>query len=81
MHMMRRNAPLALGAALAALGAAVTTLYASQPWRTCPSDDTAAGCGMLPGDAAVMSVAVLMALVGVIVLLAGVRRRWGRGGR
>jgi hypothetical protein len=81
MHMMRRNAPLALGAALAALGTAVAALYAFQPWRTCPSDDTAAGCGMLPGDAAVMSVAVLMALVGVIVLLAGARRRWGRGGR
>jgi hypothetical protein len=53
MVLMRRNVLLVLGAALALIGAGVTVLYSFQPWRTCSSEDTAAGCAMLDADAAV----------------------------
>ncbi|PPF71051.1 hypothetical protein C5E16_02050 [Clavibacter michiganensis] len=79
--MMRRNVPLVLGAALTLIGAAVTVLYLFQPWRTCPYDDAAAGCGMLAGDAAAMTAAMAVTLVGVVLLLAAALRWWRRGVR
>ena len=79
--MMRRNVPLVLGAVLTVIGAAVTVLYLFQPWRTCPYDDTAAGCGMLAGDAVVMTAAMAVTLLGAVLLLAGALRWWRRGVR
>jgi len=81
MTMMRRNVLLVLGAALAFIAAAVTVFYFFQPWRSCSFDDTAAGCGMLVGDAAVMMVAMSVTLLGVILVLAGVLRWWRSGVR
>ncbi|RIJ50967.1 hypothetical protein DZG00_10670 [Clavibacter lycopersici] len=79
MAIARRDPSLILGAALAVVGTAITVLFFLQPWRSCPEDDTAAGCGMLAGDAAVMAAAVVMTLLGVTLVLAGALRRWRRG--
>ncbi|MDQ0743009.1 putative membrane protein [Clavibacter sp. B3I6] len=76
MVMMRRTLWLVLGAVLALVGAAVTVLYFFQPWRTCPYEDTAAGCAMLDGDATVMMIAMAVMLLGVSLFLAGVLQRW-----
>ena len=78
---MRRHASLVLGAALTLVGAGVTVLYLFQPWRTCSYEESAAGCAMLDGDAAVMMLAMVVTLLGVIVLLAGLLRRWRSGVR
>ncbi|WP_019180988.1 hypothetical protein [Microbacterium yannicii] len=69
---------LVAGSALLALvGATVTVVYFFQPWRSCDYEDTSAGCAMLPGDAAVMTVAALTTLVavGVFVLALLVKER------
>ncbi|WP_298741198.1 hypothetical protein [uncultured Microbacterium sp.] len=58
------------GSALIALvGAVVTVVYFFQPWRSCDYEDTSAGCAMLPGDATVMAVAVVVTLVAVVVFV------------
>ncbi|MBF4629617.1 hypothetical protein ITJ42_00115 [Clavibacter michiganensis subsp. phaseoli] len=79
MVLIRRNVVLVLGAALALIGAGVTVLYFFQPWRTCSYEDSAAGCAMLDADAAVMVVAMVATLLGVILFLVDVLR-WCRGG-
>ncbi|PZR53717.1 hypothetical protein DNL40_06205 [Xylanimonas oleitrophica] len=53
------------GALTAAVGAVVTVVYLFQPWRTCPDDDVPAACPMLPADAAAMSAAVVVTLLGL----------------
>lgn len=57
-------------ALLAGIGAIVAVVYFFQPWRSCDYEDTSAGCAMLPADAAVMTVAVVVTLgaVGALVL-------------
>lgn len=60
---------------MALLGLATVVLYFFQPWRSCPYEDTSAGCAMLPDDAAVMLSAVGIAVVGAAVFL--VSRIWG----
>lgn len=77
--MTRTRARLVLGAALALAGAAVAVLYLFPPWRTCPYDDTAAGCAMLDGDATAMMIAMAVMLLGVVLLLAGALRWWRSG--
>jgi hypothetical protein len=81
MVPMRRNVLLVLGAALALIGAGVTVLYSFQPWRTCSSEDTAAGCAMLDADAAVMMIAMIATLLGVVIFLVGALRWWRSGVR
>lgn len=57
---------LVAGSGLIALvGAIAAVVYFLQPWRTCDYEDTSAGCAMLPGDATVMVVAVVVTLVAV----------------
>lgn len=56
-------------ALLAGIGAAVAVIYFFQPWRSCDYEDTSAGCAMLPADATVMTVAVVVTLVAVGVLV------------
>lgn len=68
-----------VGVLISALGVLVSAVYLFQPWRSCEYEDDAAGCSMLPGDAAVMMVAVLAIPVGVVVaimsLIASCRHR------
>jgi hypothetical protein len=62
---------LMAGSALFALaGAVVTVVYFFQPWRSCDYEDTSSGCAMLPLDATVMAVAMVVTLVaaGVFVV-------------
>jgi hypothetical protein len=66
---------LMAGSALFALvGAVVTVVYFFQPWRSCDYEDTSSGCAMLPLDATVMAVAMVVTLVAagvfVVALLA-----------
>lgn len=63
-------------AAIAAVGAIVTVVYFFQPWRSCDYEDTSVGCAMLPADATVMLVAVLVTLAacGLLVIGLVVRR-------
>ncbi len=57
---------LVAGSALVAfVGAMVTVVYFFQPWRSCDYEDTSAGCAMLPADATVMAVAVVVTFVAV----------------
>ena len=58
------------GSALFALaGAAVAVVYFFQPWRSCDYEDTSAGCVMLPADATVMGVAMVVTVLAVGVLV------------
>lgn len=61
-----------IGAVLAAIGAAVAVVFFFQPWRSCPYEDTAVGCAMLPRDASVMIAGFLMAMIGIAVATIGV---------
>lgn len=56
-------------ALLAGIGAIVAVVYFFQPWRSCDDEDTSAGCAMLPADAAVMTVAMVVTLVAVGALV------------
>lgn len=61
---------LMAGSALFALvGAVVTVVYFFQPWRSCDYEDTSSGCAMLPLDATVMAVAMVVTLVAVGVFV------------
>jgi hypothetical protein len=59
---------IVVSAAITVAAGIVTGIYFLQPWRSCPYEDTSAGCAMLPGDAAVMAVAMWSGLVGVVML-------------
>ncbi|MDQ1137722.1 cell division protein FtsX [Microbacterium sp. SORGH_AS 1204] len=71
----RHSRRVLVGAALCLVGAVVAVTFFFQPWRSCEGEDTSVGCAMLPGDAAVMQVAALVFLIGVIVAAAGVLDR------
>ena len=61
---------LVTGSALFALaGAIVAVVYFFQPWRSCEYEDTSAGCAMLPLDATVMGVAMVVTVMAVGVLV------------
>ena len=57
------------GAVLAVAGFITTVVYLFQPWRSCPYEDTAAGCAMLPLDATVMTIALFATVLGVVVVV------------
>jgi hypothetical protein len=63
---------VAVGGILAAAGLVATIVYFLQPWRSCPYEDTSAGCAMLPADATGMGLAICVAVIGAIVFAAGV---------
>lgn len=69
--MTTRTRLLGTGAAVAILSGAVVILYFFQPWRSCDYEDTSTGCAMLPHDATVMLVAMLIFVTGLVVLTAG----------
>lgn len=71
MSRKKRRLLIVVGALVAAVSAGVTVLYVFQPWRSCPYDDTSAGCGMLTGDAVVMLLAIVGVLVGGTLVVAG----------
>lgn len=71
---MRRRA-VASGAAIALISGAVVVLFFFQPWRSCDGEDTSAGCPMLPHDTAVMGVAAVVFVLGIVVLAAGLLTR------
>ena len=73
--MRTRTRLIFWGTAIALISGAVVVLYFFQPWRSCDYEDTSAGCAMLPHDAAVMGVAALVFVVGVVVLAAGLLTR------
>lgn len=60
-----------VGVLVSVLGVIVSVVYLFQPWRSCEYEDTAAGCSMLPGDAAVMMVAMFAIAIGVVVAIVG----------
>lgn len=60
---------IVVSAVTAAVGAIVTVVYFFQPWRGCDDEDTSAGCAMLPADANVMVIAILVALLAASVLV------------
>lgn len=64
-----RRRLIAVSAMTATVGAIVTVVYFFQPWRTCDYEDTSAGCAMLPADANVMLIAILVALSAASVLV------------
>ena len=59
------------GTTLAVVGAVVSVIYFLQPWRTCPDEDSSAGCAMLPLDASIMSAAMVVTLFATAVAIAG----------
>jgi len=59
------------GTSLAVVGAVVSVIYFLQPWRTCPDEDSSAGCAMLPLDASIMSAAMVVTLFAMAVAIAG----------
>lgn len=65
------------GSTLAVIGAAVSFVYFLQPWRTCPDDSAPAGCPMLPDDAAILTVAMIVAVLAAATAAAGaaIRKR------
>ncbi|MFD6137989.1 hypothetical protein [Isoptericola sp. NPDC060257] len=63
------------GTSLAILGAVVSVVYFLQPWRTCPDEDSSAGCAMLPLDASIMSAAMVVTLFATAVAIAGAMGR------
>lgn len=65
------HAMLWWGGILAIAGAVTTFVYLLQPWRSCPEDDTPAGCVMFPLDAAIMLIAMLATLAGVVLVAVG----------
>ena len=65
-------ATIAIGGLLALAGCATSVVYFLQPWRTCDYDDSPAACAMLPADAAVMTAAMFVAIVGLAVAALGV---------
>lgn len=67
----RRSLTVMIGSVLSVGGAVVAATFFLQPWRSCEGEDTSVGCAMLPGDAAVMQVAGLVFLIGIIVVAAG----------
>lgn len=61
---------LVTGSALFALaGAIVSFVYFFQPWRSCEYEDTSAGCAMLPIDATVMGLAMVVTVMAVGMLV------------
>lgn len=56
---------------LMGIGALLAVVFFLQPWRSCSYEDTAAGCAMLPGDAAVMTAGLLVAIIGAGGLTVG----------
>ncbi len=52
-------------------------IYVLQPWRTCPDDDVPAGCPMLPDDAAILTVAMIVAVLATVMAGVGaaIRKR------
>ncbi|MEU4384810.1 hypothetical protein [Promicromonospora sp. NPDC023805] len=77
---MRTRTSLALivgGSTLAVIGAAVSFIYLLQPWRTCPDDDAPAGCPMLPDDAVILTMAMIVAVLATAMAVAGaaIRKR------
>jgi len=60
-----------LGSILAVAGFVVTVVYIFQPWRTCDYDDSPAACSMLPFDAAVLAIAMIAMVVGVVLAVGG----------
>jgi hypothetical protein len=59
-----------MGLAATIAGLVVSIVFLFQPWRTCSYDDTASACAMLPGDAAIMGVALMVMMVGAGLLVA-----------
>lgn len=52
---MNRRLTTWISAGVVAIGSLIAIIFVLQPWRSCPYEDTAAGCAMLPRDAAVMT--------------------------
>lgn len=77
MRTRTSSASIIGGSALAVAGATVSFIYFLQPWRTCPDDDAPAGCPMLPNDAEILAVAMIVAVLATATAVVGaaIRRR------
>ncbi len=75
---MRSRTSLALivgGSTLAVVGAVVSSIYFLQPWRTCSDDTEAAACPMLPGDAAILTAALIVTVLATALAVVGAANR------
>lgn len=75
MQQRTRVLTIVTGASLAPVGGIVTVVSLFQPWRSCPYDDSPSACAMLPADATVLAIAVVLALIGVLILVIGLLLR------
>jgi len=66
---------IGVGASLAVVSFVVMVVFFAQPWRTCPDDDSPAGCPALPQDAAVVTVAGVVLLLALLLLVVGLAAR------
>ena len=66
---------------LIGIGSLLTFAFFLQPWRSCSYEDTAAGCAMLPGDAAAMTAGPLVAIIGAGGLTVGLVRKFRASAR
>lgn len=63
-----------IGWVLAGLGLAFAILMVLQPWRSCPDDDSAAGCPVTLVDANLTIAALIMMGAGVVLVLGAALR-------
>lgn len=63
------------GIVLIIVAAVSAVILFIQPWRSCDYEDTSAGCAVLPRDATLMIIALLIGAVGIVMTLAGVALR------
>lgn len=54
--------------ALLALGGLTSVIFFLQPWRSCDYEDTATGCAMLPNDAAMITAALIVVVIGLTLI-------------
>ena len=66
---------------LMGIGTLLAVAFFLQPWRSCSYEDTAAGCAMLPGDAAAMTAGPLVAIIGAGGLTVGLVRKFRASAR
>lgn len=62
---------LGAGIALTVVAFVSVIILVLQPWRSCDYEDSSAGCAVLPRDATLMIIALVVGAVGIILTIAG----------
>ena len=75
MRVSKRIAVATLGLLLSLAGVVGSFVIFLQPWRSSPAiDDGSAGCPAAPNDLALLGLALFILLVGIVFLIASMRR-------